>query len=510
MEVAMPQELPSKPHLDHLRRQARELLRGLLAESPEAMRRAAPYRIPMPPRLAGAQLVLAREHGFASWPRLVEAVQLRQDQALPSAALQQRLMALIFGEGYQRAQPERALALLAAVPASASGMLALDLAQGKLSAVQASLGPQAVNAPLPPWGVPPLVYAAASSLARCPSHRAALVDTVAWLLQQGANPNARWQGPTRDEELPVLYGAVAVAACFETTELLLKAGAEPNDNESLYHATEQSDRRLLEALVRAGARWPGTNAFFRQLDFEAPEDLRQALELGADANELGPGGLRPLQHALVRGRSLACIEVLLAHGADPSLLDASGRDSAWHAACVGEQAALERFAGLGLVVHLTESQRFLAACAAADAASARAALAAQPNLLESLPAAALRLLPDQAQRGRLASVRLMLELGWPVAVKGDWEASALNQAAFRGDAVMVAELIARGARFEEENGYGGDAVGSCLHAACNEPLPGGDYAAVLGLLLDQGAPAPDDLEDLPEPLQELLLRRGVS
>jgi hypothetical protein len=137
-------------------------------------------------------------------------------------------------------------------------------------------------------------------------------------------------------------------------------------------------------------------------------------------------------------------------------------------------------------------------------------LAAQPNLLESLPAAALRLLPDQAQRGRLASVRLMLELGWPVAVKGDWEASALNQAAFRGDAVMVAELIARGARFEEENGYGGDAVGSCLHAACNEPLPGGDYAAVLGLLLDQGAPAPDDLEDLPEPLQELLLRRGVS
>ncbi|MFY8017963.1 MAG: hypothetical protein ACOVN9_07590, partial [Inhella sp.] len=84
------------------------------------------------------------------------------------------------------------------------------------------------------------------------------------------------------------------------------------------------------------------------------------------------------------------------------------------------------------------------------------------------------------------------------------------QAAFRGDAVMVAELIARGARFEEENGYGGDAVGSCLHAACNEPLPGGDYAAVLGLLLDQGAPAPDDLEDLPEPLQELLLRRGVS
>jgi hypothetical protein len=37
---------------------------------------------------------------------------------------------------------------------------------------------------------------------------------------------------------------------------LLAAGADPNDNESLYHAVEQDDRRIVAALVAAGARWP--------------------------------------------------------------------------------------------------------------------------------------------------------------------------------------------------------------------------------------------------------------
>ncbi len=415
--------------------------------------------------------------------------------------------ALIYGQGFQRAQPERVQALLATAPAETGSDVALNLAQGQLSLVQAALSPEQIDAPLPPWGAPPLVYAAASSLARLDSHRCALVDTVRWLLQTGADPNARWRGSTRDDEVPVLYGAVAVAGCFETTELLLQAGADPNDRESLYHATEQSDRRLLHALVRAGARWQGTNALFRQLDFESPAGLRQALELGADVNELAAGGLRPLQHALRRARSMACIELLLAFGADPALPDAHGRNSAWHAALLGEPQLCQRLAEQGCVADLTPTEQFLAACAAADAAAAHAALAANPRLLKALPATALRLLPDQAQRGRLDSVRLMLALGWPVAVKGDWDASALNQAAYRGDAVMAAELIAHGASFDEVNGYGGDVMGSCLHAACNEPVQGGDYAAVLSLLLDQGAPTPDDLDELPELLQELLLKR---
>jgi hypothetical protein len=122
-----------------------------------------------------------------------------------------------------------------------------------------------------------------------------------------------------------------------------------------------------------------------------------------------------------------------------------------------------------------------------------------------LDADGLRLLPDQAQRGHAESVRLMLALGWPVATRGDWDASALNQAAFRGDAAMVQMLMAHGARWDEPNGFGGDVLGSCLHAACHAMHPEGDHAAVLALLLAQGAPVPTELDALPEPLQEVVL-----
>jgi hypothetical protein len=104
----------------------------------------------------------------------------------------------------------------------------------------------------------------------------------------------------------------------------------------------------------------------------------------------------------------------------------------------------------------------------------------------------------------------MLALGWPVAVPGPWQASALNQAAFRGDAAMVALLLQHGARWHERNGYGGDALGSCLHAGCHEPVPGGDYAEVLRLLLADGAPPPEDDDHLTDEMRAVLAERGLA
>jgi hypothetical protein len=69
---------------------------------------------------------------------------------------------------------------------------------------------------------------------------------------------------------------------------------------------------------------------------------------------------------------------------------------------------------------------------------------------------------------------------------------------------MVRLLIDHGARWDEPNGFGGDAMGSCLHAAINMPDPQGDYAGVFALLLSQGAPAPQQTDALPDALQEVL------
>ena len=62
--------LPERPDIDWLRRQARDLQRGVRAGDPAALRRASVPVADNAFRLGDAQRVIAREHGFASWPRL--------------------------------------------------------------------------------------------------------------------------------------------------------------------------------------------------------------------------------------------------------------------------------------------------------------------------------------------------------------------------------------------------------------------------------------------------------
>ena len=70
--------LRSRPDLDQLKRQAKELLDAFRAGDPESTREVgAHYRHAEPSTLAlhDAQLVLARAHGFDSWPkRFVTAI----------------------------------------------------------------------------------------------------------------------------------------------------------------------------------------------------------------------------------------------------------------------------------------------------------------------------------------------------------------------------------------------------------------------------------------------------
>lgn len=53
----MPRNLPARPHLDHLRKQAKALLAAMQQSNPNAI-------------LSDAQHAVARDYGFASWPKL--------------------------------------------------------------------------------------------------------------------------------------------------------------------------------------------------------------------------------------------------------------------------------------------------------------------------------------------------------------------------------------------------------------------------------------------------------
>ncbi len=74
----MSRQLPAKPNLEHLKKQAKELLRDFQQGKPDAIELFRVFALDSAPshaKLADAQHVLARDYGFASWPRLKERVE---------------------------------------------------------------------------------------------------------------------------------------------------------------------------------------------------------------------------------------------------------------------------------------------------------------------------------------------------------------------------------------------------------------------------------------------------
>ncbi len=74
-------ELPGRPNLDQLRRQARELLRAAADGEPSALTRIR--AVSGRASLSAAQLAVAREYGFASWPALHAEVERRLAELPP-------------------------------------------------------------------------------------------------------------------------------------------------------------------------------------------------------------------------------------------------------------------------------------------------------------------------------------------------------------------------------------------------------------------------------------------
>jgi hypothetical protein len=76
-------ELPDRPDLDQLRRQARELFRGAADGDAAAVTRLRAFSEHV--TLSAAQLAIAREHGSSSWPALAAEVQRRRHLSEPAS-----------------------------------------------------------------------------------------------------------------------------------------------------------------------------------------------------------------------------------------------------------------------------------------------------------------------------------------------------------------------------------------------------------------------------------------
>jgi ankyrin repeat protein len=510
MEVVM-KALPARPHLDHLKKQAKVLLDGFRLKDRDALDR---IRLALPVaaklnheaiaqmdlRLHDAQSCIAREYGFVSWMQLKEYVVLAAATA-DAATRQHQWQRWAFGYGYQVTKPRLAERLLLDHPDVLVGDAVLACAIGDIAAVKAAIAAD------PDWAkkaradnaMTPLVCATFSGLITLPGYAPGIRACVELLLNAGADPNATWTDPELPgDPLSALYGAAGRNHDVVITRALLAAGADPNDNESLYHATEAADSTLAKLLLDAGAHVAGSNALFRALDMERPETLRLLLAHGGNPNEAGPHGF-PLLHAVHRRRSPDIIGILLDAGANPSVSNHHGVSAYRLAHCLGLTAVTERLLQAGAVADDRPGDAFLNACARADRAVVQAMMTAQPDLIGKLSHRALRMLPELAAAGCDDSVRVMVEAGWPITVRGgDIDGSALNHAVFRGNAALAAFLLAHGATYDERHGYNDNVYGTLSFASIAETTPGGDWLACAKVLIDAGSPVPEERYDFSE------------
>ena len=511
--------LPRRPDIDQLKRQAKELLADYRRGNPEATER---FRKSLPAavgrddqaiaqlrlRLHDAQSCIAREYGFASWVDLSSFVDATRLRASEPAVLEAVFARLVYAGditgGTNRARPSAAARLLADNPSLIAQNPWLACAAGDVAAIprQIDVDPSWVDRPGGPLNLPPLVAATHSSLLRRAEYRDRLHETIDLLLEKGADPNqavgSRWSpaslnAPSQDDKLSALYGAAGQNHDPDLTRILLAAGADPNDGESLYHSLEAPVCTRL--LLEAGAIVSGTNALFRALDLDDIDTFRLLLSHARGARELSEGRL--LLWAIRRRRSPAHIEALLAAGVDPSVETRDGVGAYTQALRYGLSDVADVLRNAGAMEDVSDEDLFVAACARGDADAAQHIKARRPDLPLALNEAQLQLLPELAAAGRAEPVRVMIELGWPVAVRGgDWSASALNHAVFRGDGALARFLLEHGASWTEEHGFGDNACGTLSWASLNQPVEDGDWLACADALVSHGMPTahrdPDD------------------
>ena len=519
---------PDRLNFDHLKKQAKDLIRLYRSRDAAAIAR---FRLELPAaarltdaeisalglHLHDAQSCLAREHGFRSWADLKRYVEVQTASWHEHDARVLNWLGLIYpgdvSGTVDRANPRVALRMLAENPDLAAGDPYLGCAIGDESALRlaAKTDPAWVNRPGGALKLPPLFAVVHSSLLGVPEFRERLHRSARFLIAAGADVNqrihSRWSPGSLDRPderypLSTLYGAAGTNRDPALTKLLLEAGADPNDGESLYHSLENPDCTRL--LLEHGARIAQTNAIYRSLDLDNTSPLKLLLQHGGDPNEparnppLTDWG-SPLLWAIRRRRSPEHIETLLEAGADPSKTTPDGVNAYALALQFGLVDVAELLRGRIDAPPISEEQRFVAACARGDEAVARMIGARRLDLPASLPASQLRLLPDLVAEGADEGARLMVLLGWPIAVRGgDWDASALNLAVFRGNAGLTRFLLERGASWTEKHGHGDDACGTLSWASLNAPVEGGDWIGCARALLDYGLPRATPIPDDPE------------
>jgi ankyrin repeat protein len=477
--------------LDKLRRDAKALKKTYEVGDKSALARVASH----PPRPSGADLkhadflhVIAQENGFASWPELKQVVAA---QGLDRAGRQQRLK-LALAQG-QNAVVDR---LLADTPNLADGLFGLQVALLNRDGVARMLADDPGRATRDSGPRRPMLHLAFSKrIHAMPARAADMIAIAEMLVENGASVNdscAVAQG--NDQRLSALYGAIGHADNMDLGQWLLDQGADPNDGESLYHATELGHLDGLAMLLKAGADPRGTNALLRAMDFQDHTAVQMLLDHGAlpdDFKDAAARTLPALHQAARRMCDARMIDLLLAAGADLGR-NYQGASAYGYARVFGNMDLARAIEARGDAPELTRQEHLLA-MAADDAVPPRTYL--DPAKLPEAYRNIVRLI--QHLPGKLSHVKRLVAMGAEYDRPDDAGQTPVQLAGWEGLPENLAYFITQKPDLSHVNGYGGTLLSTIIHGSENCPERAGrDYIGCLRLALEQGVALPARSADL--------------
>lgn len=327
------------------------------------------------------------------------------------------------------------------------------------------------------------------------------------LLDAGASANTGFHDPGPGSQWEsALYGAAGVAFCAPLAALLLRHGADPNDDEVPYHAAEQYAHDVVAALLASPtplSRDSLATLLLRKADWHDTDGVRQLLHHGVNPGYAGRWPITPLEQSIRRDNDLAIIELLVdalsaprtngaSHSDAAELLTKAASIAAWH----GRTDVLQLLAERGVELPHSGIDAIAVDSTFGDFAGVRARLAADATHKATFYARLPEFVGRCAANGALAPLGVLLQLAPSIDVRwrdgdGYWdiapESTPLIVAAWRARHSVVSQLLDAGADVHATDARGRTALRRAVDACVHSYWQSQRRPTSVALLLEAGA-----------------------